>query len=58
MGLILMGVMMVALIGCLPAWPYSRRWSFGPSGVCAAVLLIVLLLMWFGVMGPAMRGRN
>ena len=58
MGLVLMGVVMIVLIGCLPAWPYSRRWSFAPSGVCAFLLLIVLMLMWFGVMGPPLRARD
>lgn len=54
MGLILMGVIMAALIACVTAWPYSRRWGFGPSGVCALLLLSVLMLMGLGVIGPAL----
>ena len=55
MGLVLMGDFMAALIACAPAWPYSRRWGFGPAGVCALLLLSVLMLMAIGVIGPALR---
>lgn len=52
MGLILMAATMIGLIALLPAWPYSRRWGFAPSGVCAVLLLLVLMLMLFGVLWP------
>ncbi len=55
MGLVLMGVVMVILVACVPAWRHSRHWGFGPSGACAIVLLIILVLMWFGVIGPALQ---
>jgi hypothetical protein len=45
---ILLIVLLVLLIGALPAWPYSRGWGYYPSGGIGVVLLIVLLLFLFG----------
>jgi hypothetical protein len=45
--LILTIVLVVALVGSLPAWPHSRSWGYYPSGgigLIVAVLLILLLL--------------
>jgi hypothetical protein len=40
-------VVVVLLMGTLPAWRYSRNWGYYPSGFLGAVLvsLIVMLLM-------------
>jgi hypothetical protein len=43
MGLILLIVLIVLLLGAVPAYPYSRSWGYAPSGVLG--LLLVLLLM-------------
>ena len=45
MGLILLIVILALLVGGLPAWPYSRRWGYGPSGTLGTLLLILLILM-------------
>lgn len=44
---ILLVVLILALIGALPAWPHSRSWGYYPSGGfgIVVVILIVLLLM-------------
>jgi Protein of unknown function (DUF3309) len=46
-GTILLIILILALIGALPSWPYSRSWGYGPSGVTGliVVVLVVLLLM-------------
>ncbi len=49
MGMILLLVLIVLLLGGLPAWPYSRRWGYGPSGVVGALLVVLLLLLLFQV---------
>ncbi len=36
-------VVILLLIGSVPAWPYSRRWGYGPSGVLGVVLIVLLL---------------
>ena len=33
------------LFGAFPAWPHSREWGYGPSGVIGVVLVIVLILV-------------
>jgi hypothetical protein len=49
MGLILLIVLLVLLLGGLPAWPYSRNWGYGPSGVLGLLLVILLVLLIFNV---------
>ena len=44
LGTLLLIVLVLALIGAIPAWPYSREWGYGPSGV-VGVLAVVLVLM-------------
>lgn len=48
MGLILLIVLVVLLLGAVPAWPYSRGWGYYPSGGIGLILLIVVLLLIFG----------
>jgi hypothetical protein len=37
-------ILVIALIGAVPAWPHSRGWGYYPSGGIGLVLVIVLLL--------------
>jgi hypothetical protein len=48
MMLILFVVLLIALIGAVPAWPYNRGWGYYPSGGIGLVLLIVLILLLMG----------
>jgi hypothetical protein len=50
MGLILLIVLIVLMLGAVPAWPHSREWGYFPAGGLGLVLLIVILLMVFGVL--------
>jgi len=45
MGLILLIVLIILLLGAVPAWPYSRNWGYGPSGGLGLVVLIVIILL-------------
>ena len=45
MGTILIIVLILLLIGAIPAWPYSRSWGVYPSGILGVVLVIVLVLV-------------
>jgi hypothetical protein len=45
MNLILLILLIVLLLGALPAWPYSRDWGYYPSGGLGLVLVIVLILV-------------
>jgi hypothetical protein len=48
MGLILLIVLLVLLLGGLPAWPYSRDWGYGPSGFLGLILIVLLILVLLG----------
>jgi hypothetical protein len=38
-------VLVLLLVGAVPAWPYSRSWGYYPSGLLGVVLLVVILLL-------------
>ena len=48
MNLTLLVLLVVLLIGALPAWPYSEGWGYYPSGALGTVLIIVLVLALLG----------
>jgi hypothetical protein len=41
-------VLVLALIGVIPAWPHSRSWGYGPSGAVGVILVILLVLFLMG----------
>jgi hypothetical protein len=45
---ILIVILVLALIGALPTWPYSSSWGYYPSGGLGLVVLIVLVLLLTG----------
>jgi hypothetical protein len=45
---ILFILLVLALIGAVPAWPYSRSWGYAPSGVLGTVLIVLLVLVLAG----------
>ncbi len=47
-GTILLIILILLLIGALPAWPYSRGWGYYPSGGLGLVLIILLILLLLG----------
>ena len=48
LGTILLIVLILILVGALPAWPHSRSWGYYPSGGLGLVVLILLLLVLMG----------
>lgn len=45
---LLLIILILILIGGLPAWPYSRGWGYGPSGIIGAILVILLIFLLLG----------
>jgi len=41
-------VLVMLLLGAIPAWPYSRNWGYLPSGGLGLVLVILLILVLLG----------
>ena len=48
MGTILLILVILLLVGVLPAWPYSSGWGYWPSGGLGLILLIVIILALTG----------
>ena len=48
MGTILLIILVLLLIGALPAWPYSSGWGYWPSGGLGVILLIIIILALTG----------
>jgi Protein of unknown function (DUF3309) len=48
MGTILLIILILLLVGALPAWPYSSGWGYWPSGGLGLILLIVIILALTG----------
>jgi hypothetical protein len=46
--IILVVVLLLAALGALPSWPYSRSWGCYPSGGLGLVVLILLILLLLG----------
>jgi hypothetical protein len=48
LGTILIVVIVLILLGALPAWPHSRSWGYGPSGGLGLLLVIIIVLVLLG----------
>jgi Protein of unknown function (DUF3309) len=45
---VLLVVVVLMLLGAIPAWPHSRGWGYYPSGGLGLVLLVLVILMLSG----------
>ena len=45
---ILVVVLLLAALGALPSWPYSRGWGYYPSGGLGLVVVILVILLLLG----------
>ena len=50
MSTILLIILILLLIGAIPAWPHSRGWGYGPSGIVGLIVLVLLILLLSGRM--------
>lgn len=48
LGTILLILLILALIGAIPAWPYSRGWGYAPSGITVLLLIILVIALSTG----------
>jgi hypothetical protein len=48
LGTVLLVILVLALIGSLPTWPYSGGWGYYPSGGLGLVVLILVILLVMG----------
>ena len=47
-GTVLLIIMILFLVGALPAWPHSRKWGYYPTGGIGLVVLSLLILVLMG----------
>lgn len=43
-----MVLLILLLVGAAPAWPYSRGYGWGPSGLLGLFLIVLLVLLIVG----------
>jgi hypothetical protein len=48
MRLILLILIVLLIVGALPAWPYSVGWGYYPSGGLGLLLVVLLVLALLG----------
>lgn len=42
-------ILLVLILLCaLPTWPYSRAWGYRPSSIIGTLLVVLLVLVFFG----------
>jgi hypothetical protein len=46
--IVLVVILVLLVIGMLPAWPYSTGWGYYPSGGLGLILLIIIVLLLAG----------
>lgn len=45
---LILALVVLALVGAFPRWPYSAGWGYGPSYVLVVLLIILLIYLALG----------
>lgn len=45
---ILLIILILMLLGAVPAWPHSRNWGYAPSGGLGLIVVILVILLLMG----------
>ena len=48
LGMILVIILVLALVGVIPAWPHSNGWGYGPSGGVGLIVVVLVVLLVMG----------
>jgi hypothetical protein len=48
LGTILIIVVLLMLVGVIPAWPHSTSWGYGPSSIVGIILIVLVVLLLMG----------
>lgn len=46
---IILLILVLMLIGALPAWPYSKGWGYYPVGGLGSILVLLIILRLLGL---------
>lgn len=47
-GTIILIILVLVLIGVVPAWPHSKAWGYGPTGGIGLIVAVLLILLLMG----------
>jgi len=48
LGTVLLILLILLLIGAVPAWPYSRSWGYAPSGLLTVLVIVAVVALLTG----------
>lgn len=48
LGTILLIILVLMLVGVIPAWPHSSSWGYGPSGIVGVIVVVLVVLLLMG----------
>jgi len=46
--ILLLVLLLILMLGSVPAWGYSRDWGYYPSGSLGLILIILILMLALG----------
>lgn len=47
-GMILLIILILVLLGVIPAWPHSRSWGYAPGGTVGLIVIILVVMLLLG----------
>jgi len=47
-GMILLIILILVLLGVIPAWPHSRSWGYAPGGTVGLIVVILVVMLLLG----------
>lgn len=48
LGTLLLIILILMLVGVIPAWPHSSSWGYGPSGGVGLLVIVIVVLLLTG----------
>ncbi len=48
MGTLLLVIIILLLVGALPAWPHSKNWGYMPTGLFSIIFIVLIVLVLTG----------
>ena len=48
LGTVLLVLLILMLLGAIPAWPHSRSWGYYPSGGLGLLVVVLVALLLLG----------
>ena len=48
LGIVLIGLLILALVGAVPTWPHSKNWGYYPTGGIGLMLAAAFVMLLMG----------